>query len=105
MPNIGGPRSSKRRVLTGAVSSIVLYGAPICGGGHKKRKIPTNASPSVKEVGTEDKFGLSYGVNGGGAGPGRTYIDGSSGKRKNEKIRNPTGEGKSEKANDGRLAK
>ena len=38
MPNIGGRRSSKRRVLSGAVSSIVLYGAPIWGGIISKEK-------------------------------------------------------------------
>ena len=29
MPNIGGPRASKRRVMAGAVMSVVLYGAPV----------------------------------------------------------------------------
>ena len=29
MPNIGGPRSSKRRVICSAVSSILMYGAPV----------------------------------------------------------------------------
>ena len=32
MPNIGGPRASKRRVISGAASSVLLYGAPIWGG-------------------------------------------------------------------------
>ena len=32
MPNIGGPRASKRRIIAGAVMSIVLYGAPVWGG-------------------------------------------------------------------------
>lgn len=36
--NIGGPRSSKRRVLCGAVSSILLYGAQIWGGVMRKEK-------------------------------------------------------------------
>ena len=31
MPNVGGPRASKRRVICGAVTSILLYGAPIWG--------------------------------------------------------------------------
>ena len=32
MPNIVGPRSSKRRVIGGVVGSTILYGAPIrCG--------------------------------------------------------------------------
>ena len=29
MPNVGGPRSSKRRVIGGVINSIILYGAPI----------------------------------------------------------------------------
>ena len=29
MPNVGGPRPSKRRVICGAVTSILMYGAPI----------------------------------------------------------------------------
>ena len=38
MPNIGGLRSSKRRVLCGAVGSIILYAAPTWGGVMRKEK-------------------------------------------------------------------
>ena len=38
MPNIGGPRSTKRRVLCGAIGSITLYAAPIWGGVMGKEK-------------------------------------------------------------------
>ena len=38
MPNIGGPRSSKRRVIAGTVNSIVLYGAPIWSGALRYEK-------------------------------------------------------------------
>lgn len=32
MPNIGGPGSVKRKLLSGAMQSVILYGAPIWGG-------------------------------------------------------------------------
>ena len=38
MPNIGGPRASKRRVLSGAVGSIILYAAPVWGGVLREEK-------------------------------------------------------------------
>ena len=38
MPNIGGPRSSKRRVLSGAINSVILYGAPVWSETMKKEK-------------------------------------------------------------------
>ena len=38
MPNIGGPPSSKRRVLCGAVGSIIMYAAPVWGGVMAKEK-------------------------------------------------------------------
>ena len=38
MPNIGGPRSSKRRILGGVINSIILYGASIWGGALKHQK-------------------------------------------------------------------
>ena len=31
MPNIGGPRASKRRVISSAATSVILYGTPIWG--------------------------------------------------------------------------
>ena len=38
MPNVGGPRSSKRKIIAGVVNSIVLYGAPIWEGALRHRK-------------------------------------------------------------------
>ena len=38
LPNVGGPRSSKRRVMCGAVTSILMYGAPIWSRAMKYKK-------------------------------------------------------------------
>ncbi|VEN39841.1 unnamed protein product [Callosobruchus maculatus] len=39
MPNLGGPCSSKRRILSSVAHSITLYGAPVCRDAMKRAKI------------------------------------------------------------------
>lgn len=71
MPNIGGPRASKRRILIGVADSIILYGAHVCMDWVKKVK--QNTGSCAKKVCNQDGELLQNRVKRGGTGDSGKY--------------------------------
>lgn len=51
MPNIGGPKASKRKLLTSVANSVVTYAAPILGQCFKDGKDEKETGAGQQEAG------------------------------------------------------